>query len=182
LGYTDDGKNALLEQLPMANMLAEDRVFAFQELQEIRAIPTTPIGKECGFASGDIFTINHKGTTLDVQRNTLDCGKHKALTYEDSDVFEAYSQLCATNMKPRCSSDLPQAVGVHASSVGNTHPLHNEAANASFLHARGHWIPHNYVLHSTPVDFEFLNLVLLMSELHLQPLLPRHWDIGRIKS
>ncbi|GJV83632.1 hypothetical protein Tco_1523530 [Tanacetum coccineum] len=60
LGYTDDGKNALLEQLPMANMLAEDRVFAFQELQEIRAIPTTPIGKECGFASGDIFTINHK--------------------------------------------------------------------------------------------------------------------------
>ncbi|GJW73012.1 hypothetical protein Tco_0132382 [Tanacetum coccineum] len=48
----------------------------------------------------------------------------------------------------------------------------NEAANASFLHARGHWIPHNYVLHSAPVDFESLNLVLLMSELHLQPLLP----------
>ncbi|GJX08286.1 hypothetical protein Tco_0196218 [Tanacetum coccineum] len=46
----------------------------------------------------------------------------------------------------------------------------------------GQWIPHNYVLHSTPVDFESLNLVLLMSELHLQPLPPRHRDIGRIKS
>nr|GEX35850.1 hypothetical protein [Tanacetum cinerariifolium] len=44
----------------MANILTEDRVFAFQELQEICAIPTTSIEKECGFASGDIFIINHK--------------------------------------------------------------------------------------------------------------------------
>ncbi|GJZ38285.1 hypothetical protein Tco_0584476 [Tanacetum coccineum] len=51
-----------------------------------------------------------------------------------------------------------------------------------FVIAHGQWIPHNYVLHSTPVDFESLNLALLMSELHLQPLLPRHQDIGRIKS
>nr|GEU64638.1 RNA-directed DNA polymerase, eukaryota [Tanacetum cinerariifolium] len=44
----------------MANILVKDRLFTFQELQEIRAIPTTPIGKECGFASGDILTVNHK--------------------------------------------------------------------------------------------------------------------------
>nr|GFB76569.1 hypothetical protein [Tanacetum cinerariifolium] len=94
--------------------------------------------------------------------------------------FVQRTELCTWNVTPRFSADFSE--GVHANSVGNTHPLHNEAANALFLHARGHWIPHNYVLHSTPVDFEFLNLVLLMSKLHLQPLLPRHWDIGRIKS
>ncbi|GJS93760.1 hypothetical protein Tco_0800728 [Tanacetum coccineum] len=33
VGYTNDGKSRLLEQLPMANILAEDRLFAFQELQ-----------------------------------------------------------------------------------------------------------------------------------------------------
>ncbi|GKB34149.1 pullulanase 1, chloroplastic [Tanacetum coccineum] len=62
VGYTNDGKSTLLEQLPMANILAEDRLFAFQELHEIRALQTTPIRKECRFASGDIFTINHKGS------------------------------------------------------------------------------------------------------------------------
>nr|GEY49881.1 hypothetical protein [Tanacetum cinerariifolium] len=61
LGYTDDEKSALLEQLLVANILFDDWLFAFQELQEIRAILTTPIEKECRFTSGDIFTINHKG-------------------------------------------------------------------------------------------------------------------------
>ncbi|GJR57275.1 hypothetical protein Tco_1499437, partial [Tanacetum coccineum] len=59
--YTNDEKSTLLRQLPMANILTEDRFFAFQELQEIRAILTKPIGKECRFANGDIFIINPKG-------------------------------------------------------------------------------------------------------------------------
>nr|GEV09397.1 hypothetical protein [Tanacetum cinerariifolium] len=60
-----------LRQLSMANILAEDRFFAFQELQEIRAILTTPIGKECRFPSGDIFIINPKGGCFEGDREQL---------------------------------------------------------------------------------------------------------------
>nr|GEW87833.1 WAT1-related protein At2g39510-like [Tanacetum cinerariifolium] len=48
VGYTNEGMSTLLEQLPMANILAEDQLFAFQELHEIHALPTTLIGKELG--------------------------------------------------------------------------------------------------------------------------------------
>ncbi|GKE29869.1 boron transporter 4-like protein, partial [Tanacetum coccineum] len=47
------------------------------------------------------------------ERNTSDCGKWKLTTYKDPDVFETYSQLCTRNVKPRYSSDLPQAAGVN---------------------------------------------------------------------
>nr|GFA25012.1 hypothetical protein [Tanacetum cinerariifolium] len=73
VGYTNDEKSTLLEQLPMANILAEDRLFAFQELHEIRALPTTPIGKECRFSSGDTFTINHKDSFASFSTLGYDC-------------------------------------------------------------------------------------------------------------
>nr|GFA39640.1 hypothetical protein [Tanacetum cinerariifolium] len=82
VGYTNDEKSTLLEQLPMANILAEDRLFAFQELHEIRALPTTPIGKECRFSSGDTFTINHKELI-----QTVTPSKWLAAEYESGGVL-----------------------------------------------------------------------------------------------
>ncbi|GJW23480.1 hypothetical protein Tco_0034102 [Tanacetum coccineum] len=61
------------------------------------------------------------GTASDVEKNSSDCGKRKLTTYEDSDVFETYSQLSARNVRPRFSSDLPQA-----SSVNTSQPMYNE--------------------------------------------------------
>ncbi|GJS70195.1 LRR receptor-like serine/threonine-protein kinase ERECTA [Tanacetum coccineum] len=40
------------------------------------------------------------GGAADVEKNSSDCGKRKLTTYEDSDVFETYSQLSARNVRP----------------------------------------------------------------------------------
>ncbi|GJT70945.1 hypothetical protein Tco_1030231 [Tanacetum coccineum] len=65
----------------------------------------------------------------DVEKNSSDCGKRKLTTYKDFDIFETYSQLSARNVRPRFSSDLPQASGVNTSQ-----PMYNEAVSSMFVH------------------------------------------------
>ncbi|GKA78564.1 hypothetical protein Tco_0785101 [Tanacetum coccineum] len=57
--------------------------------------------------------VNHQvfvilGTVLDIQRSASDFAKRKVAIYEDFDPFEAYSQLCATNVRARSLSDIEQ--------------------------------------------------------------------------
>ncbi|GJV84742.1 hypothetical protein Tco_1524640 [Tanacetum coccineum] len=66
-------------------------------------------------------SVKNIGATSDVEKNSSDCGKRKLTTYKDSDIFETYSQLFARNVRPRFSSDLPQASGVNTSQ-----PMYNE--------------------------------------------------------
>ncbi|GJX11911.1 hypothetical protein Tco_0201770 [Tanacetum coccineum] len=49
-----------------------------------------------------------RGTAFDVQRSDPDSAKRKVATNEDYDLFEAYSQLCARNVRAWCSADLAQ--------------------------------------------------------------------------
>ncbi|GJY12607.1 hypothetical protein Tco_0381916 [Tanacetum coccineum] len=67
------------------------------------------------------FIEGSGAASSDVEKNSSDCGKRKLTTYEDSDVFETYSQLSARNVRPRFSSDLPQASGANTSQ-----PVYNE--------------------------------------------------------
>ncbi|GKB98872.1 hypothetical protein Tco_0985009, partial [Tanacetum coccineum] len=46
---------------------------------------------------------------VDAQRATSDSMKRKLKPYADSYVFERYSHLCARNVGPRYSPNLPQA-------------------------------------------------------------------------
>nr|GEX28222.1 hypothetical protein [Tanacetum cinerariifolium] len=55
------------------------------------------------------INLSLAGAASDVEKNSSDRGKQKLTTYEDSDVFETYSQLTTRNVRPRFSSDLPQA-------------------------------------------------------------------------
>ncbi|GKC23121.1 hypothetical protein Tco_1025271, partial [Tanacetum coccineum] len=72
---------------------------------------------------------NIGAASSDVEKNSSDCGKRKLTTYEDSDVFETYSQLSARNVRPRFSSDLPQASGANTSQ-----PVYNEVVSSMFVH------------------------------------------------
>ncbi|GJX27313.1 PB1 domain-containing protein [Tanacetum coccineum] len=86
-----------------------------------------------------MWTYYFSRTTLDVQRSTSDCAKRKVITYEDYDVFEAYSPLCERNYTELCernvilrfSADISE--DVHDNNVSNTHYLDNEAANGLFV-------------------------------------------------
>ncbi|GKD71415.1 hypothetical protein Tco_1325505 [Tanacetum coccineum] len=108
------------------------------------------------------YTAALKGTTLDVQRNTLDCLKCKSKIDADSDVFETYFCLCAQNIRPWCSSNLPQAEAANnfgttqntesgvfqkytqlcARNVTtqfstNSQPVFNEPISSAILHTKG---------------------------------------------
>ncbi|GKB67869.1 hypothetical protein Tco_0929281, partial [Tanacetum coccineum] len=75
-----------------------------------------------------------RGTPSIVKRNTSDCGKRKLTTYKDPGVFEAYSQLCALNVRPRSLSDLPQATDiVRGNSLTNSQPVYNQASGLVFV-------------------------------------------------
>ncbi|GJW66127.1 hypothetical protein Tco_0118011 [Tanacetum coccineum] len=90
-----------------------------------------------------MWTYYFSRTTLDVQRSTSDCAKRKVITYEDYDVFEAYSPLCERNVRastqsPVCANEILRfsadiSEDVHDNNVSNTHYLDNEAANGLFV-------------------------------------------------
>nr|GEX96680.1 hypothetical protein [Tanacetum cinerariifolium] len=61
-----------------------------------------------------------KGTTSQVQGITSDRVKRKLKPDTESDVFSRYSNLCARNVRPRCSSE-----AAHANSAESMQSMHN---------------------------------------------------------
>ncbi|GJW28983.1 hypothetical protein Tco_0045858 [Tanacetum coccineum] len=53
-----------------------------------------------------------KGTTSSVPKSITDNGKRKVKTCDDSNVFQAYSALCARNVRPHCLSNVPEPADV----------------------------------------------------------------------
>nr|GEW79211.1 hypothetical protein [Tanacetum cinerariifolium] len=56
--------------------------------------------------------IDVKGTTSSVPKTITGNGKRKVKTCDDSNVFQAYSALCARNVRPRCLSNVLEPVDV----------------------------------------------------------------------
>ncbi|GKF05041.1 hypothetical protein Tco_0035709, partial [Tanacetum coccineum] len=56
-----------------------------------------------------------------VEKMDSHCGKRKFQTYEESDVFERYSELYARNIRARSPANLPQAANVNIPG-----PMYNE--------------------------------------------------------
>ncbi|GJT41077.1 hypothetical protein Tco_0940942 [Tanacetum coccineum] len=88
-------------------------------LQDMRTLSRYVIRH--GFRSSLIFVqvvtarqhkTDVKGTTSSVPKTITDNGKRKVKTCDDSNVFQAYSALCARNVRPHCLSNVPEPADV----------------------------------------------------------------------